>query len=208
MHRQTGPRAGRRRGERAASVPDRLPLAATSPERGRRPARPRTIAAARRERRPRPAALRYESPGACRGGCRGPAIETGAPRCRGVSLRGRPSPPRPGPRRWGVGRRGVGRLGVAPPSLLLVVGQGLPHTRDQARELTTHDAADDEHVDGLVVVDDPGADALDVPPRHAGHLCQRPRRGSACSFTHLRDPHQHGIDSLAFFHQPRPCARA
>jgi hypothetical protein len=34
MHRQTGTRAGRRRGERAASGPDRFPLAATSPERG------------------------------------------------------------------------------------------------------------------------------------------------------------------------------
>jgi hypothetical protein len=34
------------------------------------------------------------------------------------------------------------------------------------RELTTHDAANNEHVDGLVVVGDLGADALDVSVVH------------------------------------------
>ena len=88
-------------------------------------------------------------------------------------------------------------------SLLLVVGQGLPHTRDQARELSTHDAADDEHVDGLAVVDDPGADALDVAPGHAGHFHQRLGQGSARGFADLRDPHQ---DSIEGFCAPPPAA--
>ena len=79
---------------------------------------------------------------------------------------------------------------------LVVSRQCALHRRAEARELSCDHSADDDDVDRPVVVDDPGTDALDIGSRDIRDVGQGARRGLPCLFSHLSDPHQHGVDRL------------